>query len=335
MAPPVDPAFETARDQIAQRLETWQPPEGADPAEAAALKARLAALVDRFQPQPGQSTEDAIAALRDEFELRVDTFVQGERVDALVDEQTREVHLVQIEDAVNPDPAAGGMPGGMPGVPTDPTATDPAAHDDGQPGSPEMADPNDPATREELLDQIQDAVTPDGLYDPFDEMVGQPAPAGAVATATDAVGDGVADAAATPDAGDIGVMTAPAPAGIVAGLDDDILGAGAVADAVSGATDGGAVTAPTNTGIVPPDLRQPFEADPLGLPAPDQPVVGAPDDDDLDLDLPAATADDDAMAGVPSFDDHEDDGSDFSPDPEPEPDLSLPPDPADDDPSFL
>ena len=43
-----------------------------DPAEVAALRERLSGLIERFEPRPGQSTRDAVAELRDEFDLRID-----------------------------------------------------------------------------------------------------------------------------------------------------------------------------------------------------------------------------------------------------------------------
>jgi actin-like ATPase involved in cell morphogenesis len=83
---PTDPGFEVARAELEARLEGWQPPEGADAEEVAALRARLEGLLDRYEPRPGQSVDEAIAELRDEFELRIDNFAQDQKIDALVDQ---------------------------------------------------------------------------------------------------------------------------------------------------------------------------------------------------------------------------------------------------------
>jgi actin-like ATPase involved in cell morphogenesis len=82
-----DPSVDAARDQLRSRLEAWQPPEGADPAEFAAVKADLEGLLDRYHPYPGQSPDDAIASLRYEFEDRVHDFAQDQKLDALLDER--------------------------------------------------------------------------------------------------------------------------------------------------------------------------------------------------------------------------------------------------------
>lgn len=86
-AAPMDPSFTSARDQLRDRLQDWTAPEGANPEEAAELRARLEGLIDRYQPRPGQSIDDAIAELRDEFALRIDNFTQDVRLDAVVDAQ--------------------------------------------------------------------------------------------------------------------------------------------------------------------------------------------------------------------------------------------------------
>lgn len=86
-AAPLPAGFADAQDELRQRLENWQPPEGADPAEAAELRDRLEAMVNRFQPRPGQSTEDAIAELRDEFDVRIDNFVQDVKLDVIAEAQ--------------------------------------------------------------------------------------------------------------------------------------------------------------------------------------------------------------------------------------------------------
>lgn len=93
-----DPAFEAARAELQQRLEEWEPPQGADPDEVAELRERLEGLLDRYEPRPGQSLEDAIAELREQFELRVENFTQDQRIAALIDE------VRNITDSLAPDP---------------------------------------------------------------------------------------------------------------------------------------------------------------------------------------------------------------------------------------
>jgi hypothetical protein len=86
---PMSAEFVAARQQLQERLANWQPPEGASPEEAAALRDRLEGLLQRFRPDPGQSTTDAIAELRDEFEVRIDNFTQDAKLDALTDAQNQ------------------------------------------------------------------------------------------------------------------------------------------------------------------------------------------------------------------------------------------------------
>ncbi len=75
------------KEQLSERLDTWQPPEGADAEEAAELKAELEAMLDRYVAVPGQSPEDALAELRYRFNDEVGDFAQDLRIDALVEEQ--------------------------------------------------------------------------------------------------------------------------------------------------------------------------------------------------------------------------------------------------------
>jgi actin-like ATPase involved in cell morphogenesis len=85
-----NPEFEATRAGLVAKLADWEPPEGADPAEVAALRERLSGLIERFEPRPGQSTREAVAELREEFDLRIDSYVQGERIEALIEAEEAE-----------------------------------------------------------------------------------------------------------------------------------------------------------------------------------------------------------------------------------------------------
>jgi molecular chaperone DnaK len=86
-----DPEIESVRAQLAERLEGFHPPEGSDPEDAAKLKADLEGLLERYQPYPGQSVEDAVATLRYEFEDRVRDFAQDQRIEAVIAEQEQQI----------------------------------------------------------------------------------------------------------------------------------------------------------------------------------------------------------------------------------------------------
>ena len=47
-------------------------------------------MIDRYQPRPGQSTDDAIAELKDEFEVRIDNFTQDLKLDDIIQEQNQD-----------------------------------------------------------------------------------------------------------------------------------------------------------------------------------------------------------------------------------------------------
>jgi actin-like ATPase involved in cell morphogenesis len=127
---PISPEFLAARQQLAERLTNWQPPEGANPEEAAALRTRLEGLLERFQPNAGQSSADAIAELRDEFDVRIDNFTQDAKLDALAEAQnqggTTPPTPPPAEETPMPPPASGETPTTEPpatGDTTSPPAT--------------------------------------------------------------------------------------------------------------------------------------------------------------------------------------------------------------------
>jgi hypothetical protein len=133
-----DPEFESRRDALRESLTNWQAPEGTSPEDAAELKAQLQSLVDSYQPQPGQSADQALAALRAQFDDQVQDFVQDQKIDALVDEQMRDNAAATdsatdaatdspTTDTTTTDPTAGT---GMPGTDAD-TGADTASGDTG------------------------------------------------------------------------------------------------------------------------------------------------------------------------------------------------------------
>jgi len=88
-----------ARAELLDRFAAWEPPEGADADEVAAFRTDMQALIDRFQPRPGQSANDALAELRQEFDDQVEDFVQDMKLAAVIDEQTRD----NGDDSTAPD----------------------------------------------------------------------------------------------------------------------------------------------------------------------------------------------------------------------------------------
>ena len=85
----VDARFEDARDTLLERLESFSP-AGADPEDAAEFREELQDSISRFEPRPGQSTDDALAELRDDFDRRVEDFTQDQKIDALISEAERD-----------------------------------------------------------------------------------------------------------------------------------------------------------------------------------------------------------------------------------------------------
>jgi len=91
-----DSAVEDVRDLLRSRLDELAVPEGASPEDVAKLRTDLDGLLDRYQPYPGQGADDAVAALRYEFEDRVRDFAQDQRIEAVIDEQRRQVEEAQV-----------------------------------------------------------------------------------------------------------------------------------------------------------------------------------------------------------------------------------------------
>src|SRR4029450_1237679 len=88
-----------ARDELLERFAAWEPPAGADAADVAAFRTEIEGLINRYQPRPGQSANDALADLRQQFDDQVEDFVQELKLDAVVEEQGRENAVPDIHDA--------------------------------------------------------------------------------------------------------------------------------------------------------------------------------------------------------------------------------------------
>ncbi len=131
-----DADFDAAREQLLERISGLDLGEGVNPEDAAALREELAGMVERFSPEAGQSTDDALAALRDEYDQRVQDFTQDQKIEALIDEQLRD-----NEAETGTDPATGETPAGMPATdePADGEGDEPDASGDSVPG--EVLDP--------------------------------------------------------------------------------------------------------------------------------------------------------------------------------------------------
>lgn len=94
-----DPRIEEIRAQLRERLGELSVPEGAEPEDVARLERDLGGLLDRFQPYPGESTDDAVADLRYEFEDRVRDFAQDQRIEAVIEEQRRQIAEAEAVEA--------------------------------------------------------------------------------------------------------------------------------------------------------------------------------------------------------------------------------------------
>ena len=110
-SPDVD--FDAAREQLLERIAGLDLGEGVNPDDAAALREELAGMVERFSPDAGQSTDEALAALRDEYDQRVQDFTQDQKIEALIDEQLRD-NDAEAETGTQSDAATGEATEGEP-----------------------------------------------------------------------------------------------------------------------------------------------------------------------------------------------------------------------------
>jgi hypothetical protein len=97
-----DEGFERARTTLLERLENFEAPPGTDPDDAESLREELVRTVERFQPLPGESTADALSALRDEYDQRVQDFVQDQKIEALIREAYRDNAAEQAVASATP-----------------------------------------------------------------------------------------------------------------------------------------------------------------------------------------------------------------------------------------
>ena len=138
-APPsVDAEFETARATLLERLENFEAPAGTSPEDAQRLRQELTEAVERFDPAPGQTTQEALAEMRDEYDQRLQDFTQDQKIDALIQEAQRdnEADAATLADADTPpavpDGDAGLPDAGVPDdAPIDDGTTDDGTTDDG------------------------------------------------------------------------------------------------------------------------------------------------------------------------------------------------------------
>jgi cell division ATPase FtsA len=82
--------FDAARATLLDRVANLAAPDGTDPADTQALRDQLTQMIDHFQPQPGQTTEAALADLRGDFQQHVHDFTQDQKIAAIVAEERRD-----------------------------------------------------------------------------------------------------------------------------------------------------------------------------------------------------------------------------------------------------
>ena len=270
------------RDQLSERLDGWQAPAGADPAEAAELREALQGMIDRAVAIPGQSADDAIAELRLRFNDQVGDFAQDLKIDALVEEQRGDDTEPTETAETDPDAATSEEVESEEGESEE---SEEPETDEAESVGP--ADP-DPVAEAAEADTAEAAVEPEAqmtaIIDEFDELVGQPV---AVATEMAAVEDpAVAD---TEEAAPI----APAAA-VDAGVEESALAdtSDLVADNLLGGAEFAAeIVMPPGHGVVP-DLdigpeslvaELDLAVEGLELQAIDEPLAVATDDMEVDV----------------------------------------------------
>ncbi len=81
--------LDAVKGQLSQQLEGWAP-EGVSPEQAAEVRAELLALVDRYEPAPGQTVDQAIEQLKFDMNQAAGDFADDLKIDALIEEQLDE-----------------------------------------------------------------------------------------------------------------------------------------------------------------------------------------------------------------------------------------------------
>jgi len=154
-----DADFDAAREQLLERIAGLDLGEGVDPDDAAALREELAGMVERFSPDAGQSTDEALAALRDEYDQRVQDFTQDQKIEALIDEQLRD-NEAEAEVGTESDAATGEAVSDLPAG-EEPEEVELDASGDALPGEvldPPIVDLVDPPIIATLDPAVVDAV---------------------------------------------------------------------------------------------------------------------------------------------------------------------------------
>ncbi len=155
--PSVDAQFEAARATLLERLEHFEAPAGTSPEDAQQLRQELIEAVERFDPAPGQTTQDALAELRDDYDRRVQDFTQDQKIDALVQEAQRDNEAEAATQADGETPPAVPVDAAVEDETADsaegessvdPASADPASID------PASAEPTDAGTIVEPADPV-------------------------------------------------------------------------------------------------------------------------------------------------------------------------------------
>lgn len=85
-----DAELDAVRAQLQERLDNWEQPDGVPTEDADKLREDLEGLLDRFQRDPTIPIDNAIADLKYEFEDRMRDFAQDQKIDALIEQQTKQ-----------------------------------------------------------------------------------------------------------------------------------------------------------------------------------------------------------------------------------------------------
>ncbi|MEZ5215664.1 MAG: hypothetical protein R2715_03485 [Ilumatobacteraceae bacterium] len=155
------------------------------------MREQIAEMVTNFRPVPGQSTDEALASLRDSFDREVHEFSQDQKIDALIDElrRTREADEPEaIIGAVDPEfrpavmPEDGSMSDDDDASTESPSMSDTEFRPAVMPEDGSMSDDDDASTESPSMSDTEfrpAVMPPDGLVDDFDQLIGESAEPGA------------------------------------------------------------------------------------------------------------------------------------------------------------